>query len=134
MNLKTRWGPLQAAEGAILTFVDGLPGLAHKRWLSHPVRAVEYLIAVDDPELVLATVDPRRLDPNYAPALEPSALATLGANADTPLDWRVIVRVAEAQVYANFFAPLLIHRALLRVAQMPLVGSRYGFNDPCAPP
>ncbi len=100
----TRFGqpePLKVAPEDVLTFPEGLVGLDHLRLFvlldDERVTPCRWLQSIDEPDLSFLVVDPRLVDPSYAPDLPGGEL------------WSIIsLRQPPEQSTANLLAPVVI--------------------------
>jgi flagellar assembly factor FliW len=107
---------------ATVWFAAGLPGFEScRRFLL--VQSPEFSPGVclkglegDAPTFV--AVDPRQVDPEFRTTLSQGDRARLGADAETPCVWLVIVSCADARPRANMRAPIVINPATMRGIQV----------------
>jgi flagellar assembly factor FliW len=118
----SRFGALQAAPADILQFDDGLIGLSHcRRWVvladaQNP--ALAWLQNLDDPDVALGVVSPRRFVPDYRFRVAPQDLDGLGiADLREAQVVAIVSRHAEG-LAVNLRAPLVINVAQRRGRQV----------------
>ena len=121
--------------GAVIEFPDGLPGFeAHRRFVLVSTAALGPFTILQGlgPEApAFGAVDPRRIVPDYAPALDATDRARLRADDDTPLVWLSLVSIGESgRVTVNLRAPVVINPATLRGIQLVHSGAEYAFDHP----
>lgn len=143
MRIETaHFGTIEAGEDELLHF-PGLPGFpAARRFLvRRHDRGADFgwLLCADDPDLAFVVASPWRFQPDYAPAIPASALRALGARDAGELELLALVTVAADGVTLNLAAPIAIHPATRRGAQVILEEPGYPtrarvLDAPTAPP
>ena len=109
----TRFGTITASPQDILLFDQGLIGFEQcKRWLllaDAKNRALGWLQSVDNAQIAMAFVSPRRFVPDYQLRLQRSQLD--GMQIDDPEEAEVVVIVSRhlEGLCLNLKAPLVIH-------------------------
>jgi flagellar assembly factor FliW len=109
----SRFGKLQAPPSDILLFDQGLIGLRTcRRWIvladaQNP--ALGWLQCVDDPDVALGVVCPRRFVPDYQLRVARQELAPLGLANDRDAHIVVIVSRRPEGLCLNLRAPLVIN-------------------------
>jgi flagellar assembly factor FliW len=109
----SRFGKLQAPPSDILLFEQGLIGLRNcRRWVvladaQNP--ALGWLQCVDDPELAVGVVSPRRFVPDYQLRVSRQDLAPLGLASARDAQVVVIVSRHAEGLSLNLRAPLVIN-------------------------
>jgi len=109
----SRFGKLQAPPSDILLFEQGLIGLRTcRRWIvladaQNP--ALGWLQCIDDPDVALAVVSPRRFVPDYQLRVARQDLAPLGLASDRDAQIVVIVGRRPEGLCLNLRAPLVIN-------------------------
>ena len=132
-------GGVLIREESVLNFPDGIPGFeSAKRFALVTVEELKpfvWLAALDEPAVWFLLVDPRLADPDYAPGLDPAALARLGARRpeEVVLFAMAAFKAGEAGVTVNLKAPVAIHPEARRGAQILLPDPRLGTRHPIAP-
>lgn len=123
-----RFGEIEAGDDEILRF-PGLPGFpSARRFL---VRRHDrsscfgWLLCADDPELAFVVASPWQFLPDYAPALEPRWLRSLGAENPEELEVLTLATVTPDGVTLNLAAPILIHPGTRRGIQAILDGGEH---------
>jgi flagellar assembly factor FliW len=118
----SRFGALQAAPADILQFDEGLIGLSHcRRWVvladaQNP--ALAWLQNLDDPDVAVGVVSPRRFVPDYRLRVSPQELDGLGvADLREAQVVAIVSRHAEG-LAVNLRAPLVINVAQRRGRQV----------------
>jgi flagellar assembly factor FliW len=134
----TRMGTIEVDPSRIVTFPEGLPGFTAKRFARvTPAEAprVEWLCALEDPDLALLVVDPVALGMPFSPRLKPNEASLVQpGGADDALEYRVVANADEAgQITLNLFAPILINPVAGLAMQLPLVGSGLATHAPWPP-
>ncbi len=106
-------GTIEIDEQAIVEFPTGIPAFEEdKEFVIIPLDKQGpffYLLAVNNPELCLVTVDPFVFFPDYSVEVSDEELKKLNANQDS-LSLLSILNIPEdfKQATANLFAPLVI--------------------------
>jgi flagellar assembly factor FliW len=109
----SRFGDLQVAPGALITFADGLLGLPHARHfvaVPHGENSpFVWLQSADDPDLAFLLVPPALVAPDYSPPL-PADIAAPNDPQDTIAWWAIITVPAgrPRDMTANLLGPLVI--------------------------
>lgn len=118
----SRFGKLQAPPSDILHFEQGLIGLREcRRWIvladaENP--ALGWLQCLDDAEMALAVVSPRRFVPDYQLRVAKQDLAPLGLASMRDAQVVVIVSRHAEGLSLNLRAPLVINVATRRGRQV----------------
>jgi flagellar assembly factor FliW len=108
-----RFGALKVAPADILLFDEGLIGLGHcRRWViladaQNP--ALAWLQSLDDPEVALGVVSPRRFVPNYQSRVGRQDLDALGLSDAREAQVVAIVSRHDEGLAVNLRAPLVIN-------------------------
>lgn len=126
-------GPLPDA--AVIEFLDGLPGFEHHRrfvLVSGPALEPFTMLQGLGPDApAFAALDPRRVEPGYALALEPGDRVRLQDDGATPLVWLALAIVRDSGVVTvNLRAPLVINPVTLRGIQVIQPDCAYAFDHP----
>ena len=134
----SRFGEIEVAPEALVTFPDGLPGFEDKRFVLLPAPEaprVVWLQSISSPDLALMTVDPRELAVEYAPRFKPAETRGVTGDREVALECRVVARAdGDGGVRLNLFAPLLFNRDAGLAVQLALVGSGYATDTPWPAP
>jgi flagellar assembly factor FliW len=109
----SRFGTLQIASEEVIEFPLGLIGLEGSRYTlldRNPGSGFLWLHSLEDPELALPVVDPRRFFPRFALELTAEERERVGAEDATEAQVYVTVRAAPdpADVVVNLRAPLVV--------------------------
>jgi flagellar assembly factor FliW len=136
-----RFGALEVADDAIITFPDGLPGLEGKRFVLIQIDdapGAQWLQSATDPDVALLIVDPVELDPEYRVDPRPHELDPIGAPSVVAgvVECRIVVGPGPTpgELRMNRLAPLLFNVETRLAMQLPLVGSAYSARDVWPPP
>jgi flagellar assembly factor FliW len=111
----TRFGRIEIADDAIITFPRGLYGLdqAHAYCLlEQGVRGgFQWLQATDAPAIAMVVADPFQFFPDYQVEIPDSAAELLRAVAasDVAIYTPLTIAAAENRVYTNLLGPLVIN-------------------------
>jgi flagellar assembly factor FliW len=109
----THFGIVNVAADAVITFAEGLVGLEHcQRWVLLPDTshdAVAWLQSLDQPDLALAVVSPRRFVPNYQLRAARRELSPLKLARAADAEVLAIVSRNERGLTINLKAPLVIN-------------------------
>jgi flagellar assembly factor FliW len=126
----TRFGALEVPEETVVTFPDGIPGFAGKRFVMFrrdDAPVVEWMQSLEEPDVAVMTVEPTDFFPDYRPQPKAGELLTIDGAALGPDDLlcRVIIRLGDApgKLFVNLFAPLFFNIPRRVGMQLPLVGS-----------
>ena len=114
-----RLGLITVADGDVLEFPEGLPGLHGRHFAVIGVDGrVGWLQSVDDSELAIPVADPLRYFPSYRIEAAADALAALGGPPQRIL---VLIRFGAEGPTANLRAPILVRdgRALQIINELP---------------
>jgi len=118
-----RVGPVEYEPDEIVHFV-GLPGFPQARRFVVRGHAqgssLAWLVCLDETRLALVVANPWHFFPDYAPAIPRATLAALEAPDLDPVDILAVATVAPEAMTLNLAAPILIHRARRRGAQVIL--------------
>jgi flagellar assembly factor FliW len=108
-----RFGTLEAPPADVLLFEQGLIGLAHcQRWVvlaDSQNPALAWLQSLDDPEMALGVVSPRRFVEDYEFHVSADDLAALGLTLVQDAQVVVIVSRHAEGLALNLRAPLVIN-------------------------
>lgn len=108
-----RFGTLKIAPADILQFDEGLIGLGYcRRWVilaDAQYPALAWLQSLDDPEVALGVVSPRRFVPGYQSRVGRQDLDALGLSDAREAQVVAIVSRHEQGLSVNLRAPLLIN-------------------------
>lgn len=111
--ITSRFGALQAAAADILSFEQGLIGLRQfRRWVvlaDAQNSALGWLQCVDDPDMALGVVSPRRFVPDYQLRVSRQDLTPLGLASAGEAQIVVIVSRHPEGLSLNLRAPLVIN-------------------------
>jgi flagellar assembly factor FliW len=109
----TRFGEVEADDGDILTFVDGLIGMEDcRRWVllgDAENRALGWMQCFDRPEVALAVVSPRRFVPDYQIRVSRRDVNPLALEDPAEAHVLTIVSQTGGALSLNLKAPLLIN-------------------------
>lgn len=132
----TRFGILDVPEETVVTFPEGIPGFASKRFVvfrHDETPIIEWLQSLDEPDVALMTVEPTDFFPDYHPEPKASELQAIGADNLSEEDrlCRVVIRLADepGKLYVNLFAPMFFNISRRLGVQLPLVGSGHGVRE-----
>ena len=108
-----RFGTLQIAEQAVIELPFGLVGLAGSRYVlleRNPGSGFLWLHSLEDPELALPVVDPRRFFSDFSLQIADADLQRLGIEAPETAEVYVTVRAAPdpKAITVNLRAPILV--------------------------
>lgn len=130
---------MPATENAVVTFSEGLVGLAAARRFSFEsspeLEPLLRMRCLDRRELSFLVVDPALLVPTYHPGFHSEALSSLGIGERDPLLVLAIARISATieECTANLLAPLLINPATMQGRQVILEPGTYTARHPlCA--
>lgn len=135
----TRFGALEVPDDELLTFPEGFPGFAGKRFAvlerEEGRDLLQWLQSVVEPGVAVMVLDPTRLGLDYAPKPKDAEVSLIRPEAEDPIAVRVVVRNGEepGRAVLNLFAPILINFSKRLAMQVPLVGSGYGVREPWPP-
>jgi flagellar assembly factor FliW len=109
----SRFGTLEIEPEAVIEFPLGLIGLEGSRYTlldRNPGSGFLWLHSLDDPDLALPVVDPRRFFPRFALEVTAEERERVGASDPAQAQVYVTVRAAPdpAEVVVNLRAPLLV--------------------------
>ena len=118
-----RFGQLEVADHRILTFPRGLFAFEDCRSFALIEKGslpLQWLQALDCPELTFVVIDPRLPFPGYRPLVTASELATLQLTAieEAALLSIVTVPTDPRDMTANLQAPLIINARTMRAVQL----------------
>ncbi len=118
----SRFGTIQAPASDILLFEQGLIGLRHcRQWIvlaDEQNPALAWLQCLDDAEMALGVVSPRRFVPDYQLRVSSQDLAPLGLAATGDATVVAIVNRHAEGLSLNLRAPLVINVAARRGRQI----------------
>lgn len=109
----TRFGPLELSAEQTIEFPHGLIGLGGRRWAlldRNPGSGFLWLHSLEDADLALPVVDPRRFFDSFELALGEDDRARIGAADPMAAEIYVTVRAAAdpAEIVVNLRAPLVV--------------------------
>lgn len=128
----------ETLEGALLTFLDPVPGLEPlTRFALSPVEDCPDLFtlrSVDAPKTRLFLVDPTAFFPDYRPEVDESVLERVAADGADPVVL-VVLRPAsgEAPHTANLLAPILVNPETGAALQAVLDDDTWPLRAPLVP-
>lgn len=136
MEIKTtRFGVLRIADGDVLSFPEGIPGIEQcKSWVLLPDLqngSLAWLQSTTVPEIALAVVSPRKFVTEYTVRVSRAELKPLAMADKHDAQVLSIVSVHEGEATINLKAPLVINRRnrtgrqVVTNGDMPL---RYGLS------
>ncbi len=132
-----RFGRVEVPAPDVLLF-DGLPGFADARrfaLLRHDREsAFLWLVSLDRPELAFVVTDPCQFFPDYAPRLSRPQLGAVEAESPEVVELYAIATIREGSTSLNLAAPVLVHAAAGRGAQVILDQSERGTREPLPEP
>ena len=124
MQIDTRFGPQDVAEGQTITFVNGIPGFEDKRrfqlFRESEDSDVMQLQSLDDSAIAFPVIEPEKLKVYYEVALEPTDTEALESGPDDHLVLLVMLyepdgtapstdAAFDTRIQANLRAPLVIN-------------------------
>ena len=133
MKIKsTRFGEIEVAHNKIITFTLGIPGFEDlKRYfLIDYKEPIQWLHAVDDPDVAFIVTNPFLLFPDYFVNIRDDAETLLDIKDPGDMAILVILTVAGDRVTANLKAPLIMNAANFTAVQIILDDERYVFKTP----
>jgi flagellar assembly factor FliW len=107
----SRFGALQIPPEEIIEFPHGLIGLGGSRYAlldRNPGSGFLWLHSLDDPELALPVIDPRRFFSGFALEVTAEERARVGDPADAQVYVTVRAAPDPADIVVNLRAPLLV--------------------------
>ncbi|MFI4877058.1 MAG: flagellar assembly protein FliW [Blastopirellula sp. JB062] len=108
-----RFGKLEIADDDVLLFADGMIGFENlPNWLLLADEVSEdlgWLQSLDQPEVALAVVSPRRYAPEYRVRLEKEEVSPLRLTADDEVFVLTIVSKHEDSLTINLRAPVVVN-------------------------
>ena len=109
----TRFGAVEVAPEAVLSFPRGLIGLGGSRYAlltTDPESPFSWLHSLEDPDLALPVTRPWEFFPGYEVIVSDEDAAALGLGGDAPADVWVTVRAAASieDFTVNLRAPILV--------------------------
>lgn len=109
----SRFGALEIPEDSVIEFPRGLIGLGGMRYAlldRNPGSGFHWLHSLEDPDLALPVVDPRRFFSAFALELSEEDRERIGAPDPAAVDVYVTVRTAPdpADIVVNLRAPLVV--------------------------
>ena len=128
----TRFGEIEIEDNKIITFYLGIPGFEDlKRYVLIDYKApIQWLHAVDDPDVAFIVVNPFILFPDYSVQIKDDAEILLDIKDPKDTVILVILTVMQNNITANLKAPLVMNAANFRAAQIILEDERYVFRKP----
>lgn len=112
-----RFGDVEVAESALFQFPEGILGFEHLNGFVLIERArgsaIQFLQAVDDPEIAFAVMDPNAFRPDYTPQLWDEDRLALNWEGESELKVLTILTVPEdvRELTANLMAPVILNTA-----------------------
>ncbi|MBI5098514.1 MAG: flagellar assembly protein FliW [Nitrospirae bacterium] len=119
----SRFGILEAEEGKIINFPEGLIGLPDlKRFIiiDHKDTPIKWLQSIDDPDMAFIVASPDIMSTEYSIDLDKTVKQYLQIENDNDLVVLVILRVDREDVIANFQGPLIINARNMKGIQIVL--------------
>jgi flagellar assembly factor FliW len=119
----SRFGLLEAEEGKIINFPDGLVGFSGlKRFIliDHKDTPLKWLQSVDDPDIAFIVASPDIIAAEYSIDLDRTVRKYLQIENENELVVLVIMRVSGEDVIANFQGPLIINANNMKGVQIIL--------------
>lgn len=110
-----RFGDIKVADEAIIRFSEGILGFEHLKRFVLVDRGdggvIRFLLALDDPSIAFAVMDPHVFRPDYAPQLWDEDRAALKCESNSDLAVLVILTVPQdvRMMTANLMAPVIIN-------------------------
>jgi len=118
----TRFGTLSVRDEDQLVFANGLIGLDHcRRWVvlaDSQNPSLGWLQSLDQGEIALGIVSPRRFVPDYQLRVDRQALSSLQLQSDRDAQVVAIVSRQPSGLTLNLQAPLVINVELRRGCQV----------------
>jgi flagellar assembly factor FliW len=111
----TRFGRIEIADDAVITFprgLYGLDGLHAYCLLGHDAHGgFHWLQAADDPAIAMVVTDPFQFFPDYQAEIPDAAAELLraGSASDVAIFTPLTIAAAENRVYTNLLGPLVIN-------------------------
>jgi flagellar assembly factor FliW len=130
--ITTRFGEIEIDEKKIITFPLGIPGFGElKRYVLIDYKdPIQWLHAVDDPDVAFIVINPFVIFPSYSVDIRDDEEMFLGIKGPTDVVVLAILCVANNSMTANLRAPLVINSANYNAAQILIGDERYDFNTP----
>lgn len=119
----SRFGILEAAEGKIINFPDGLVGFSDlKRFIliDHKDTPLKWLQSVDDPDIAFIVASPDVIAAEYSMDIDRTIKKYLQLENDNDLVVLVTMRVSGEDVIANFQGPIIINAGNMKGVQIIL--------------
>ncbi|HXW69430.1 MAG TPA: flagellar assembly protein FliW [Dissulfurispiraceae bacterium] len=130
--ITTRFGEIEVDEKKIITFPLGIPGFAElKRYVLIDYKdPIQWLHAVDDPEVAFIVVNPFIMFPSYSVDIRDDEELFLGIKKPTDVVVLTILNVTKNRITANLRGPLVLNSANYLAAQILIDDERYDFSAP----
>jgi len=119
----SRFGVLEAEEGKIINFPDGLVGFSDlKRFIliDHKDTPLKWLQSIDDRDIAFIVASPDIIAAEYSIDLDRTVKKYLQLENENDLVVLVIMRVSGEDVIANFQGPLIINANNMKGVQIIL--------------
>ena len=128
----TRFGEIEIEENKIITFPMGIPGfLTLKRFVLIDYKdPIQWLHAVDDPEVAFIVINPFVIFPSYSVDIRDDEELFLGIKEPTDVVVLTILTVVNDVVTANLRGPLVLNSANYKAAQILIDDDKYDFHTP----
>lgn len=137
MKMKTtRFGEFEIDESRIIAFPLGIPGFpdAKRFVLLEYKEHIQWLQAVDDPELAFIVTDPFSFFPEFSFTVDDETEKFLDVDDPSGIVVLVLLTVGSEGVTANLRAPIVINSARYKGTQVLLEDERYAFKTPFPKP
>ena len=128
----SRFGEIEIDEKKIISFPMGIPGFEYlKRFILVDYRpSVQWLHAVDDPDVAFIVVNPFLVFPDYSVNIKDDAEIFLGIKDASDTAVLAILTVKGNNITANLKAPLVMNTANFTAVQLILDDDRLSFQTP----
>jgi len=128
----SRFGEIEIEEKKIITFPLGIPGFADlKRYVLIDYKdPIQWLHAVDDPDVAFIVVNPFIIFPSYSVDIRDDEELFLGIKQPADVSVLTILNVANSKVTANLRGPLVMNSNNYLAAQILIDDERYDFHTP----
>lgn len=128
----TRFGEIEIEEKKIITFPLGIPGFVElKRYVLIDYKdPIQWLHAVDDPDVAFIVINPFIIFPSYAVDIRDDEELFLGIKQPADVVVLTILNVANSIVTANLRGPLVMNSTNYLAAQILIDDERYDFHTP----
>jgi len=129
------FGQIEIDENGILEFPEGIPGFENvKKFVllgsSEGSSLFQWLQGVDNAEIALVLIEPKRLWPDYVVDVDDAEVEVLGINADSKVLVFSVVVVPDdiEKMTANLRAPILINTENKKGKQVIIEKNLYGIK------